>query len=471
MASATRNSRPSARHKDDSTDAEQSSLDELLSEIGDERLLTAALEEDDAAAEIAAEDDALAGGYHPRLDLEPRPYQTEAIASWLGHDGRGVIVLPTGAGKTVVALMAIARLKLRTLVVVPTIELLHQWRASIVEKLRLPKNAVGVVGDGIKEWRAITIITYASAAMPNAELRDIGLLICDEAHHLPSPSYATIATRARAPYTLGLTATPERSDGSTGRLYELLGPVVYRRAPADLSAEGHIAPYIEKRVFVSLSPEEALRYESLMGEWKWFLSSKRHMLARGGNFFGELIKRSGSDPQARRALQAHHQARMIALNADAKIAEVDRLLEQHRDDKVIVFSEYNALVDVLSQRLALPSITYKTAADERKQILDRFRDGSYSKIVTGRVLNEGVDVPDANVAIVVSGSSATREYIQRLGRVIRPKKTTAMLYEIITRHTGEVRSARRRRPTEPVTQSRSANKRELERIDANIRED
>jgi len=456
MASATRKSPPSARRSFVvPMEVEQSSLDELLGiEDDPATLLAATLEEDDDATEADAEHDALAGGYHPRLELEPRPYQTAAIDSWLQQDGRGVIVLPTGAGKTVVALMAIARLKLRTLVVVPTIELLHQWRDAIVERLKLPKNMVGVVGDGVKDWRPITVITYASAAMPNAPLRDIGLLVCDEAHHLPSPSYSTIATRARAPYSLGLTATPERSDGSTGRLYELLGPVVYRRAPADLSAEGHIAPYIEKRVFVSLSQDEALRYEALMGEWKWFLSSKRHLLARGGNFFGELIKRSGSDPQARRALQAHHQARMIALNADAKIAEVDRLLEQHRDDKVIVFSEYNALVDVLSQRLALPSITYKTAADERKHILDRFRDGSYSKIVTGRVLNEGVDVPDANVAIVVSGSSATREYIQRLGRVIRPKQSTAMLYEIITRHTGEVRSARRRRPTEGVTQRR-----------------
>lgn len=138
---------------------------------------------------------------------------------------------------------------------------------------------------------------------------------------------------------------------------------------------------------------------------------------------------------------------MIALNAEAKLHEVERLLGEHRDDKVIVFSEYNALVDTISNRLALPSITYKTAADERKAILDGFRDGSYSKLVTGRVLNEGVDVPDANVAIVVSGSSTTREYIQRLGRVIRPKATTAMLYEVITRQTSEVRTARKRRPT------------------------
>lgn len=429
-------------------EVEQGLLDDLLAELEDnpDALLGAALL-DETGDEPAVEDDALAGGYRPRLQFEPRPYQAEAIESWLNHEGRGVVVLPTGAGKTVVALMALARLKLRTLIVVPTIELLYQWRDAVVERLQIPKRSVGVVGDGHKEWRPITVITYASAAMPNAPLNDIGLLICDEAHHLPSPSYATIATRSNAPYRLGLTATPDRADGEHNALGELIGPLVYRRSPADLSAEGHIAQYVEKRVFVSLTDEESLRYEALMGEWKWFLSSKRHMLSKGGDFFGELIRRSATDPQARRALQAHHQARMIALNADAKLHEVERLLGEHRDDKVIVFSEYNALVDTISQRLAMPSITYKTAADERKGILEGFRDGSYSKLVTGRVLNEGVDVPDANVAIVVSGSSTTREYIQRLGRVIRPKATTAVLYEVITRKTSEVNTARRRRPT------------------------
>jgi superfamily II DNA or RNA helicase len=331
-------------------------------------------------------------------------------------------------------------------VVVPTIELLYQWRDAIVERLGVPKSKVGVVGDGQKEYRSITVTTYASAAMPTARIADTGLLICDEAHHLPSQAYAEIAHHSNAPYRLGLTATPERSDGQHRALAELIGPEVYRRAPADLAAEGHVAQYDERRIFVSLAPEEQLRYEALMGEWKWFIASKRHLLARGGDFFGELIRRSGSDPQARRALQAHHQARMIALNADAKQGEVERLLGEHVRDKVIVFSEYNALVDTLSARLALPSITYKTSADERKATLDAFRNGTYSKIVTGRVLNEGVDVPDANVAIVVSGSATTREYIQRLGRIIRPKADRAVLYEIITRKTGEVNTARKRRP-------------------------
>src|SRR5262249_15257025 len=242
-------------------------------------------------------------------------------------------------------------------------------------------------------------------------------------------------------------ATPERSDGADDALYQLLGPVVYQRTPADLSDEGHLAKFREKRIYVDLQPEEALRYAALMTEWKWFVARNRGLLARGGDFFGELIRRSGSDPSARQALRAHHQARMIALNAESKLDEVARLLAQHRSHKTLVLSEYTALVDKISRALALPAITYRTAPDERKAILQAFRNGGYSKLVAGRVLNEGVDVPDANIAIVVSGNSTPREHIQRLGRVIRPKQTEAVLYELVTRYTSEVGSARKRRKT------------------------
>lgn len=139
---------------------------------------------------------------------------------------------------------------------------------------------------------------------------------------------------------------------------------------------------------------------------------------------------------------------MLAMNAQRKIKAVEDLLGKHGTDKVLVFSEWNALVNDIAQRLALPAITYRTRADERRAILDGFRAGAYSKLVTGRVLNEGVDVPDANVAIVVSGSSAVREYVQRLGRVLRPKATQARLYEVISRGTSEVKASRRRRPVE-----------------------
>ncbi len=407
-------------------------------------LEAAAIDEDDGDHPVPPHAAALPADLRPTLTIKPRVYQSEAIVSWLRQDGRGVIVLPTGAGKTVVALMAIERLAVRTLVIVPTIELLTQWRATIIERLGLPEERVGIIGGGQRLLRDITVITYDSAAMPTRRLDGFGLLIVDEAHHLPADHYRQIVKKVGAPYRLGLSATPERLDGRHRDLDTLIGPVAFHKLPAELARDRHIAEYVERRLFVNLSPEEQGRYDLLMAQFRWYLAKNR--IAPGPDFYGELVRRAGSDPAARQAMQSHHQARMIALNADAKIATIADLLGQHRTDKVIIFSEYNALVDVASRRLLLPSITYRTEAAERRAILDGFREGRYSKIVTGRVLNEGVDVPDANVAIVASGSSATREYIQRLGRILRPKPTQATLYELITRKTSEGQAAKRRRP-------------------------
>ena len=380
----------------------------------------------------------------PRLSLKPRSYQRDAVRNWLANEGRGVVVLPTGAGKTVVAFTILEQVPVRTVVIVPTIELLRQWRSELIKRLGLPAELVGVVGGGERTQRPITVMTYDSAAMPRRDLSAFGLLIVDEVHHLPAPTYRRIAEKARAPWRLGLSATPERADGAEVDLAGLVGPEVYRRQPAELSREGHIATYQQRRLFVDLSPEERYRYDALIAEYKWFLATQRRQFVRG-NLFDELIRRSGQDPAARRALPAHHEARMIALNAEGKVSCVESLLRKHAAEKVLVFSEYNAMVRTVSQRLALPAITYRTDAEERRLILERFRAGAYSKLVSGRVLNEGVDVPDANVAIVVSGSSATREHIQRLGRVLRPKPREAVLYEIISRHTTEGRASRARR--------------------------
>lgn len=383
--------------------------------------------------------------FSPRLALEPRSYQREALRSWLANGGRGVVVLPTGAGKTVVAFMALEQVPVRTLVVVPTIDLLHQWRTALVAKAGVPADQVGVIGGGERRAGPITVITYDSASMPRRKLDGYGLLIVDEVHHLPAPTYRAIAARVAAPWRLGLSATPERRDGGHLDLVGLVGAEVYRRFPSELARARHIADYREVRIFVDLTPEERYRYDALIAEYRWYLATRRSQLF-GGHFFEQLIRQSAYDPAARRALQAHHQARMIALNAEGKIAQVAALLDQHRDEQVLVFSEYNAMVRAISQRLGLPAITYRTDPVERRLILERFRSGRYTKLVSGRVLNEGVDVPDANVAIVVSGSAATREYIQRLGRVLRPKPNVALLYELISRQTTEGRAARARRP-------------------------
>jgi superfamily II DNA or RNA helicase len=382
----------------------------------------------------------------PDLALTPRAYQQSAVDAWLRAGGRGVVVLPTGAGKTIVAYDAIARLGVRTLVVVPTIELLRQWRAGIIAHLRLPKSMVGAVGGGEHSSGPVTVITYDSAAMKRRRLEGFGLLIFDEVHHLPAQSYRTIVEKAKAPWRLGLSATLERADGRHDDLNALIGPVVFERAAEELSAQKHIAAYKERRIYVDLKPEEELRYETLMAEWRWYLATKRSQLGNGPDMFSAIIRRSAFDAEARSALRAHHEARLVAMNAEAKLAAIEDLLRKHASDKAIIFSEYVGMVDRISRQMLIPAITYRTPPAERHAILEGFRSGKITKLVTGRVLNEGVDVPDANVAIVASGSASMREYIQRLGRVLRPKPGEAQLYELISRRTTERNAARRRRP-------------------------
>lgn len=382
----------------------------------------------------------------PQFNLTPRSYQLEAVDAWLKAGGRGIVVLPTGAGKTVVAYDAIARLGVRTLIIVPTIELLRQWRSGVIERLQLPAKAVGAIGGGERTSGPITVITYDSAAMKRRRLDGFGLLVFDEVHHLPAQSYRVIVEKAGAPWRLGLSATLERADGRHQELTGLIGPVVYQRDPEELSAQKHIAAYKERRIYVDLTSEEEMRYETLMAEWRWYLATRRSQLGSGPGMFAALIRRSGFDAGARSALRAHHEARLVAMNARAKLDAIEQLLRKHAQDKVIVFSEYVGMVERISRQLMLPAITYRTPPAERRAILAGFRSGEMSKLVTGRVLNEGVDVPDANVAIVASGSASMREYVQRLGRVLRPKPTEAQLYELISRRTTERNAARRRRP-------------------------
>ncbi len=379
------------------------------------------------------------------LALEARPYQEEAIANWLADGSAGVVVLPTGAGKTFVAAMAISETGLWTLAVVPTIDLLQQWRVALSSTLSLPAEDIGVFGGGEKDLKPITIITYDSAVLYPRELHRFGLLIFDECHHLPAPTYRMIAECAFTPLRLGLSATPERSDMAHAELEELIGPEVYRRSPAELTEGRFLAQYREERIDIALSPEDEARYAEQRNIYRSFLR-RRHIIIRSPEDFQQkVIYMSARDPEARAAMLAWRETRDIAMNAPAKYAEIERLLTKHANDQVILFSEYNQVVDEISRRLCLPSITYKTPTEERRAILERFRAGQYTKLVSGRVLNEGVDVPDCRVAIIVSGNSTKREYIQRLGRVLRPKAGEALLYELVTAGTTEEDIAKRRR--------------------------
>ena len=383
--------------------------------------------------------------FETALNVEPRPYQNEALTNWLAEGSAGVVVLPTGAGKTLVAAMAVHETRLWTLAVVPTLDLLGQWRTALANALSLSADDIGVFGGGEKEMKPITIITYDSAALYPRELKRFGLLIFDECHHLPAPTYRLIAESAFTPLRLGLSATPERGDMAHLDLDQLIGPEVYRRSPAELTEGQYLAQYSEVRIDISLSAEDEARYAEQRRIYRSFLQRRHIIIHSPEEFQQKVIFMSARDPQAREAMLAWREARNIAMNAPPKYAEIERLLRLHVSDQVLLFSEYNPVVDEISRRFCLPSITYKTPTEERRAILERFRSGQYSKLVTGRVLNEGVDVPDCRVAIIVSGNSTKREYIQRLGRVLRPKTGQALLYELVTSGTTEEEMAKRRK--------------------------
>jgi superfamily II DNA or RNA helicase len=380
---------------------------------------------------------------HPTLDT--RPYQEEALVAWRAAGSRGLVILPTGAGKTYLGALAIADASVWTLVVVPTIDLLAQWRRALMEALDAPAEAIGVFGGGEHDIAPITIITYESAQLRPDVLRHFGLLIFDECHHLPAPTYRQIAEGGFTPLRLGLSATPERADQEHHALERLIGPEVYRRHPEELAAARYLADYTVERLAVTLSDAARARYDAARATYRGFIARRRLAITSPADFQRKVLWASARDPEAREAMLAWRESRSLALNAPAKLTLLEEIFARHRDERVLVFSEYNHLVAEVSERFAIPQITHRTAAEERRLILEGFRSGRFTKLVTGRVLNEGVDIPDCGVAVIVSGNATPREYIQRLGRVLRPKATRATLYELVSEGTTEEDVARRRR--------------------------
>jgi len=375
--------------------------------------------------------------------LKPlRSYQEEAVEAWLKAGKRGIIVLPTGTGKTMIAIKIIAQVNEPTLVVVPTLELLEQWRLELSKALNVN---VGIVGGGSRELSFVTVSTYSSAYLHAEEMGDkFKLLVFDEAHHLPSESFRQIALMSAAPYRLGLTATLEREDGKHVDLLDLVGDVVYRKSVYEMKSE-HLADFELVRVYVELTDDERREFEKLYSMYKDFLE-RRNWKLRSLQDFKKLIMISGLSREARRALIAWRDARLLILNSVSKLDILRDLLKKHQGDRILIFTELNETVRRISRMLLIPEITYKTGPKERATVMELFRKGVYRAVVTSRVLEEGVDVPDANVAIVLSGTASRRSFIQRLGRILRPAPgKKAVLYEVVVKDTPEIVISKKRR--------------------------
>lgn len=385
-----------------------------------------------------------------------RDYQQKALDSWASAGMKGCVVLPTGAGKTLIGMKAIEKTGASSLVIVPTLDLMGQWTSILSKYFGIAR--IGNLGGGADDLRPITVSTYDSAYLRAPFLGNkFFLVIFDEVHHLAALGYRTIAEQMAAPLRLGLTATIEREDELHKDLPRLVGGgVVFQVSPDALAEKKHLAPYEIERRRVEMLPDELEEYRSSMRTYQRCLGQLGGGSRTGGYALPleKLIMMSGRNPVAREALLARNRAASVALNSRAKIEELKEILAESKGSKAIIFTQHNSLVYQISDKFLIPFITHKTGKEERQDVLEGFKEGRYMAIVTSKVLDEGVDVPDAELGIIVSGTGSGREFIQRLGRLLRPKPGNsgsqdkkAKLIEIVSSETREesVTSAKRKR--------------------------
>lgn len=380
------------------------------------------------------------------VHLTLREYQQKALDNWIKVGKRGCVVLPTGAGKTIIGVRAIEIVNSASIVIVPTIDLMDQW-TSVISKY-FPGTKVGNLGGGIDDIEPITVSTYDSAYLRASALGNkFALMIFDEVHHLAAPGYRTIAEQFASPFRLGLTATLEREDELHRDFPKLVGGVVFQAHSIELARNKHLAPYEIERRQIDMLPEELEEYNKNFATYKISLKKIGLNMQYAGSF-RRLIMMSGRSKAAREAVLARNKAMDIALNSRAKIEELKKILVEHRGQKTILFTQHNKLVYDISDKFLIPFITHKSSKQERQDALNGFREGRYNVIVTSKVLDEGVDVPDAELGIILSGTGSSREYIQRLGRLLRPKPDSnrkAKLIEIVSSGTREIGTSAKRK--------------------------
>lgn len=403
-----------------------------------------------ADAGIALEDRVAPEAFDAPVDCEApplRPYQEQALAAFESFGRRGVVVLPTGGGKTRVACAALIRARGSAVVLVPTRVLLDQW-VSILQ--RMFNGPIGIVGDGAKRLEPITVMTFESAYR---RLDVCGhrfrMLVVDEVHHFAGGLRAEALEMCTAPIRLGLTATPP-AVGSPGaeRLRELVGPVVFELEIADLAGRA-LAALDLVRLHVTLTPEERTAYER---DAEPFRRMRRDLVRLNPDAdWVTCIRSIARTPEGAEALAGMHRATSLAAFPAAKRSLVRELLARHRGDRTLLFTATAEDAYAIGLDALVPVITANVGRGERESILSDFRDRRVRAICSAQVLNEGIDVPEANVAVLVAGALGAREYVQRIGRILRPaegKRATA--YELVTLDTlDEARTVAKRRRLAP----------------------
>jgi len=377
----------------------------------------------------------------PKVELHPlRTEQQQAVAAWR-PTRRGCIVMPTGTGKTEVALAIMREAAVATLVVAPVRDLMYQWHRRILAGLGYD---AGIIGDQVHRVRPVSVTTYDSACIHMERFGDqFGLVVFDECHHLPGQVRRDAARMSAAPARLGLTATLERSDGLHVDLVELIGPTVYEVPIADARGKT-LADYEVIRIPVHLSAEEQARYDALSGQVRRYMMERRK--TEPDFSWEDLCAETGKTPEARRALRAYFAKKAIEDRAEEKLRVLEDLFRLHAGSPTIVFAGSNAMARDVSRRFLIPCLLSHCGKRERLEVLSGLESATYPALVANQVLDEGVDLPACKVAIVIGGMASTKQAKQRLGRILRKSgNARATLYEVVCADTNEERRSRQRR--------------------------
>lgn len=369
-----------------------------------------------------------------------RPYQEAAVLAWELAGRRGTVILPTGAGKTRTAVAALARAGLRALVLAPTRVLLDPWIAAL---RAAGADEVGRYGDGARVERPITVATMASARLHAETLGNrFDALVVDEVHHFGGGALDETLDMFTAPFRLGLTATPHDDPVRAARLDALVGPIVYEASLDELAGKW-LAPFRTVTLTVDLTRAERAAHDAEARVWRPYV--RAFFEATPGAGWANLVANAQKTDAGRRALAAWRRSRAILALPERKRALLGELLLHHAASRALVFCGDATSAIELARQLLVPALTAEIGRDERARVLAAFASGELRVIASARVLNEGVDVPDADVAVIVGGSQGQREYVQRVGRVLRPVAgKEAVVYNVVTRGTREVERASER---------------------------
>ena len=373
--------------------------------------------------------------------LNLRDYQAAALLAWEISGRNGIICLPTGTGKTKLAIAAIKSLKVPTICLVPTRILLDQWSRNLQE---VYQGSIGILGDGIHTIGPITVGTFESVyRYAHRYGNRYKLLIVDEVHHFGDRVKDESLEMMCAEYRLGLTATPPLEEIQLQALYNLVGPIVHTQG-IEAFAGTYLADFTVRRCLVPMTSEEKFAYKICYEIFREFYLSFQKTFPNSN--WREFVKVAGKTTSGRQAIASHKQSRIMAWLPKSKIEMLTRLLTLHREQKLLIFTASTQSALTISKYFLITPIVSGIGKRERIDILTRFRDGKIKTLVSCQVLNEGFDIPTAEIAIIVSGSQGEREHIQRIGRILRPAPDKqAIVYELITTGTSEVRKSEQRR--------------------------